>query len=248
MGDDVYGLRQVLAGGLSLQHGMRCIFRSGDAVYGRETASPEGTPQRSACGGVTVRFAMKALAREETFSSPLHAVAGAVLIVGLLAAFAFLPRLFGAKGEQVGQDAPNITVPLVANAGELTEPPAAPPTTVTLGELKGHAVLLDFWASWCGPCKAEAPIIDRIATRFKSRGLVVIGVNTSDEEGLGVAWAQAHHLSYPIAFDGSSAAARAFDVEGLPTMVIISKTGKIIGRRSGMTDGDEIERLVNQAL
>ena len=190
---------------------------------------------------------MKAVAQQDSVTSALHVVAGAFLIIGLLAAFAWLPRLFGSR-EHLGQDAPNITVPVVLNGAELVEPPAAPATSVSTGDLKGHAVLLDFWASWCGPCKAEAPIIDRVATRYKARGLVVIGVNTNDEEGLGEAWAKGHHISYPIAFDQSSGAARAFEVDGLPTLVVISKTGKIIARRTGMTDGDEIERLVNQAL
>lgn len=192
---------------------------------------------------------MKALAREDSVSSALYAVFGALLIVGLLAAFAWLPRLLGARAEPVGGDAPSVTVPLIANAGELAVPPALPPTKVTLGDLKGHAVLLDFWATWCGPCKAEAPVVDHVAVRYKSRGLVVIGVNTSDPEGLSLAgpWALDHHLTYPIAFDDGSAA-RAFDVENLPTLVVISKTGKIVGRRMGMTEGEEIERLVNQAL
>ncbi len=164
-------------------------------------------------------------------------------------AFAWLPRLLGGRGEQVGRDAPQVTVPLIANAEELSQPPALTPTSVSIGELKGHAVLLDFWATWCGPCQAEAPIVDRVAVRFKSRGLVVIGVNTSDPEGLTLAgpWAKRHHITYPIAFD-DGAAAHAYEADVLPTLIVISKTGKIVARRTGMTDGDEIERLVNQAL
>jgi thiol-disulfide isomerase/thioredoxin len=192
---------------------------------------------------------MKALAREDSVSSAMYAVAGALLIIGLLAGFAWLPRLLGARAEQAGGDAPHVSVPLVANAEQLVDPPAFAPAAVSVAELKGHAVLLDFWATWCGPCQAQAPIVDRVAVRYKSRGLVVIGINTSDPEGLSLAgpWAKSHHITYPIAFD-DGAAAHAYDVENLPTLVVISKTGKIVGRRMGMTDGDEIERLVNQAL
>jgi thiol-disulfide isomerase/thioredoxin len=188
-------------------------------------------------------------AREDSVSSAIYAVAGAALIVGLLLAFAWLPRLLHAhESEEVGKDAPAVKLPLVLNAEQLTTPPALAPTTIATDELKGHAVLLDFWATWCGPCRTEMPIIDRVASRFKDRGLVVVGVNTDDEDGPGAQWAKAHHISYPIAYDTDKGASRTYGVTGLPTIVVISKTGKIIARRSGVTDGEELERLVNQAL
>ncbi len=191
------------------------------------------------------RMSGGAEAPSEAGASTLYMIAGALLVAGLIVAFAWLPRLLGPH-EVIGRDAPDFRVPLVLNAEALTEPPALAPTSVGLADVKGKAVLLDFWATWCGPCKAEAPIVDRVAVRFRDR-LVVIGVNTSDGEGLAAPWAKRHGLSYPIAFDDGRAA-QAFGVSNLPTLVVISKAGKIVGMRTGMTDGAEIERLVNQAL
>ena len=81
---------------------------------------------------------MKASAREDSVSSAVYAVAGALLIVGLLAAFAWLPRLIHAReSEQVGKDAPVVKVPLVLNAEQLTEPPGLAPAAIGTDELRG---------------------------------------------------------------------------------------------------------------
>jgi hypothetical protein len=75
----------------------------------------------------------------------------------------------------------------------------------------------------------------------------VVGVNTSDEDGLAAPFARREGLSYPIAFD-TGPAARAYGADALPTLVVISRTGKIVAIRQGVTDGAELERLVDKAL
>lgn len=119
---------------------------------------------------------------------------------------------------------------------------------IVLSELQGRAVLLDFWASWCGPCKAEAPIIQRLHERYRDSGLTVIGVNTSDEEGMAVPTARRLKLGFPIVYDVGNRIAKQFGVSGLPTLIVISKTGKIVAFRAGTTPESTLEELVRKAL
>ena len=163
------------------------------------------------------------------------------LVVGLLAGFALLPRVFH---HELGQ-APDFALEVVANGASL----AGDKSTVRLSELRGSAVLLDFWATWCGPCRAEAPIVDRVARRWRDKGLVVLGVNEDKpDEGDPLAFAIAEGLSYPIVRDSSGSTMRKFDADSLPTLVVVSRTGKVTAVRAGITEDAELERLIRQAL
>jgi thiol-disulfide isomerase/thioredoxin len=155
-----------------------------------------------------------------------------------------LPRLFARGGHPLeGKEAPNFTLPVVLNAASL-----GTSKSLTLGELTGKPVVLDFWASWCGPCRAEAPILDRASQRFRDQGLVVVGVNTGDDIDDAKQWAVRHGISFPIAFDDVDVAHHGYDVNSLPTLVVISKEGKIVAVRSGMTGAEELDRLISQVL
>ena len=173
-------------------------------------------------------------------------VATALLVVGIVVASVAIPRLFSggiAAGQAplVGKQAPAFSLPVVLNGRDGK-------TSIALTDLKGEAVILDFWATWCGPCRAEAPIVNSVAKRFKDKGLTVVGVNTSDREGLGGPWALAHHLDYPIAYDTDSRAASDYGVQNMPTLVVISRKGEVIAVREGVTDASELESLVKKAL
>jgi thiol-disulfide isomerase/thioredoxin len=160
----------------------------------------------------------------------------------VVAGFALLPRLFSpSAGALSGKDAPDVALKLVANA-------PAGGGDVSMSGLRGHPVLLDFWATWCGPCRAEAPVVDRIAQRYRDQGLAVVGVNTSDQDGNAAPFASRHHLTYPIAYDEGQRVAAAYGVENLPTLVLISKTGKVIAVRTGVTSDAELDALVKREL
>jgi thiol-disulfide isomerase/thioredoxin len=169
------------------------------------------------------------------------------LVLGLLAGVAGLSRAFRASagGTAASRDAPDFALPVVANAASLGEGVS----TLKMGDLRGKPVLLDFWATWCEPCRLEAPIVDRVSRRWRDKGVVVVGVNT-DRPGDGdpTAYARALSLSYPIVRDVSGEAQRAYEVDSLPTLVVVSRTGRIVAVRSGVTDDGELEKLIGAAL
>jgi thiol-disulfide isomerase/thioredoxin len=170
------------------------------------------------------------------------------LVLVLLGGFALLPRVF----HREIHDAPDFSLNVVANGSGLATGASqtdAAPTTFKLSELHGNAVLLDFWATWCQPCRAEAPIVDRVWRRWRDKGVVVVGVNEDKpDEGDPVAFAQSAGLTYPIVRDPSGAAMRSFEADSLPTLVVVSRTGKVTAVRTGITSDSELERLVRQAL
>ncbi len=190
-------------------------------------------------------------------SSTANTLGGLALVLALLAGIAGLSRVFrssvggvGSAGS-VGHDAPDFALPLVANAANASWLGASSPepSTLHMKDLRGRPVLLDFWATWCPPCRAEAPIVDRVSRRWRDRGVVVVGVNTDlPDQGDPRAFARSHGLSYPIVRDDEGAAQRAYDIDSLPTLVVVSKAGKILAVRSGITDDGELERLVQEAL
>ena len=120
-------------------------------------------------------------------------------------------------GAQTGMIAPDIT--LQAIDGSQT----------TLSSLRGKVVLLNLWASWCPPCRAEMPALNRVAARYGDAGLTVLGVNATsqDNEANARAFAREQGLTFPILLDRHGDAARAYRLRSLPTTYFIGPDGVI---------------------
>jgi len=122
----------------------------------------------------------------------------------------------------------------------------APPS---IAALRGRVVLLDFWATWCGPCRMLAPRLSAMQARYGAQGLRVVGV-TSDSAEKAALFAQRVTMRYPIAVDPNAETARAYDVSALPTLFVIDKRGVVRDVSVGYDEGREaaIESLVQQLL
>jgi thiol-disulfide isomerase/thioredoxin len=104
------------------------------------------------------------------------------------------------------------------------EPIGDAPASVSA--LRGKVVLLDFWATWCGPCRILAPKLSALQARYGAQGLQVVGVTTESSEGAAL-FAQRTSMRYPIAVDPRAETTRAYAVSALPTLFVIDKRGVV---------------------
>ena len=119
---------------------------------------------------------------------------------------------------------------------------------ISLEKSRGKIVLLDFWASWCVPCRAQAPIVDRVSKSNKARGLVALGVVSGDAPEDAAAFMAQHPVSYDSVVDDQGAASRAFHVNSLPTIVAIDAKGEVKAVRNGLVSEKELSALVEAIL
>ena len=99
--------------------------------------------------------------------------------------------------------------------------------TVRLESYLGHPVLLDFWATWCGPCRMSIPMVQDFYARHKAEGLVVIGMNMDDDPSGVFAFVKKFKMTYTVVFAGNSTAPSDYEVEGIPHFVFIDSLGHV---------------------
>jgi peroxiredoxin len=110
---------------------------------------------------------------------------------------------------------------------------------VSLAQFKGQVVMLNFWASWCGPCREEMPLLDSIYHSYGKMGFALIGVNVEPDSQAANDWLKQTPVSFPILYDKESKVSKLYDVEGMPSTVIIDRAGKVRVVHRGYKPGDE---------
>lgn len=110
---------------------------------------------------------------------------------------------------------------------------------IKLSEQTGNVVMLNFWASWCGPCRKEMPLLNALHKKYKSLGFVILGVNVEQELKLAKSFLADTPVDFPILFDASNTVSKAYDVIAMPTTVMIDRNGKVRYIHKGYKAGDE---------
>ncbi|MCQ2147059.1 MAG: TlpA family protein disulfide reductase [Bacteroidales bacterium] len=110
---------------------------------------------------------------------------------------------------------------------------------------KGNYVLVDFWASWCGPCKRETPYIIDVYNKYGKKGLTVVGIAVSDKKEDSIKAAKELGIPYELMLEPSEADIKAYGVRAIPTLMLFSPDGTIV--RAGMREGS-IEKAVKETL
>ncbi|MCP9487219.1 MAG: TlpA family protein disulfide reductase [Gaiellaceae bacterium MAG52_C11] len=173
---------------------------------------------------------------------------GQVLAVGVVVALLGLLIWKVAKGDDN------------AVTGSLAEgkPAAAPAFTLakldgdgelTLQSLRGKAVVLNFWASWCGPCKDETPLLQRSWERWEGKGVVFVGIDVKDFRGDARSFLRKFGVTYPNVYDGKGSTVGRYGVTGFPETYFIDARGRVVYRIAGPVDeASELDDGIARAL
>jgi len=136
-----------------------------------------------------------------------------------------------AEGRRV--PAPALTLPRLERRAE-----------ASLSDYRGNVVVLNFWASWCAPCRDESPLLQRWHRRIESRGGTVLGVDVLDVSSDARAFVEKYGLTYPMLRDGGGDSGEEFGVRGYPETFVIDRRGRIVGVTRGPVDETDLRRQV----
>lgn len=148
----------------------------------------------------------------------LGAQALAIAAVGVLGAILVWDVTHQPPPPKIGAPAPVFSLPKLDGKGDLS-----------LASLRGKTVVLNFFASWCHPCKQEAPALERVWRDYRARGVVVLGVDTNDATSDARRFLAAHGVTYPAVGGAGYGLVGEYGIPGLPVTFVVNPSGRIVG-------------------
>jgi len=150
---------------------------------------------------------------------------GRKVLLGTFVAIVMATSVVTAGTER--SSAPDFT--LKSNTGE----------NIRLSEYRGEVVLINFWASWCGPCRQEMPVLDELQSKYKALGFTVLGVNVEEDSSKAKKMLRDLPVSFPVLFDNDSVVSRQYDVIAMPSTVLVDRDGNMRYLHKGYKSGLE---------
>jgi cytochrome c biogenesis protein CcmG/thiol:disulfide interchange protein DsbE len=158
------------------------------------------------------------------------------LVAGLLALLIWKVAQGSQNEAKIGKPAPDFTL------GRLDRP-----GSLQLSSLRGKVVVLNFWASWCQPCKLEAPDLAASAKKWSGR-VVVLGVDVNDPSGDARGFMRKYGITYPIVHDNKNVTSPKYGLTGLPETFFLDRRGRIVSHVISEIEAADLQRGVEEAL
>ncbi len=157
----------------------------------------------------------------------------------ILAIMTFTAFSFAANATDVGQPAPQFTLPTLKSN-----------SPVELKQFAGKVVYLDFWASWCAPCKTSFPLLNKLHQKLKAQGFEVVAVNLDEDKVNGEKFLQEIPVDFTVLHDAKGEWADKYVIESMPTSFILDKNGVVQKIHHGFTSDDmkELEAKITELL
>lgn len=118
----------------------------------------------------------------------------------------------------------------------------------SLTNYRGKIVLVNLWATWCPPCREEMPALEKVYLAYRSKGFIVLGIDEGESAKVAQSFARKLGVSFPLLVDGEQQYGRAYAAQGLPTSVLVDRSGRIIRGVDGQMSLEQMRALVSPAL
>ena len=168
-------------------------------------------------------------------------IAVVVMLAGFFGYVAMAPKGKPADGtlppDPTGYSVPDVRLPMLNSGGELG-----------LRDLAGKVIVVNFWASWCGPCKEEAVILGNAERKWRDQGVVFIGIDSSDKNAEAKAFEKLYGIDYESLVDPDGTTGRDWGVTGYPESFFIGKDGRVVSKFISNIDAISLDQSIAAAL